>query len=72
MNKIRCLKIAEKALEEMYAQLQAADGDVDAFNYRTQGGWHYPEDGENRMRKDTDEVKEALELFKELIREREL
>jgi len=61
------LQLAFRALDEIHAQLTDADGDPSTFNFRSQGGWFYPADGGDEMRRDTIDVEQAKKYFLKLI-----
>ena len=70
LTKDRFYEIAYRALDEVKAQLEDADGDIDTFNYRTQGGWFYSDGEEEQMKEDAIEIGHALKFINECLEEK--
>lgn len=66
LTKDRLYELAYRALDEIKAQLEDADGCINTFNWRTQGGWYYHEGEEAQMEADAIELGHALKFLKEL------
>ncbi len=66
LTKDRLYELAYRAIDEIKAQLEDADGDTYTFNYRTQGGWFYGDGEEEVMKEDAIELGHALKFLKEL------